>query len=151
MRKRYLCAAVGRFGFVVASIGVGTGPLAAQTDCLPPPLVSVLNEVTDTRRAVDVLTDHLNSAGEQPPQGQQQALEQVTSSLDDAATRTQIPQEQVVGLVCRLAAQEAPPGPAWRSCPPADLPARSWAASTPGADRTAARRPPRPPPAATGG
>jgi uncharacterized protein YhjY with autotransporter beta-barrel domain len=102
MRKRYLRAGVGRFGLVVASIGVGTGPLAAQTDCLPPPLVSVLNDATDTRRAVDVLTDHLASAGEQPPQGQQQALQQVTRFLNDAGTQAQIPQGEVAGLVCRL-------------------------------------------------
>jgi len=104
MRKRYLRAGVGRFGLVVASIGVGTGPLAAQTDCLPPPLVSVLNDATDTRRAVDVLTDHLASAGEQPPQGQQQALQQVTRFLNDAGTQAQIPQGEVAGLVCRLLA-----------------------------------------------
>ena len=104
MRRRYLRARVGRFGFVVASIGVVTSPLAAQTNCLPPPLVSVLNQATDTRRAVDVLTDHLDKAGDNAPQGQQRALQQVTKILDDTATRAQIPQEQVVGLVCRLLA-----------------------------------------------
>jgi hypothetical protein len=106
MRKRYLRARAGRFGLVVVSIGAGAAPLAAQTkpDCLPPPVASLLNEVTDTRRAVEVLTDHLDSAGEQLPRGQQQALQQVTRFLNDTATQAQIPQGEVVGVLCRLLA-----------------------------------------------
>jgi outer membrane lipase/esterase len=95
---------VGRFGLMVILIGAGGAPVAAQSQstCLAAPVLSVLDGVTDTRRAVDVLTDHLDNAGGELPQGVQNALQRVTSTLDRTASQVQVPREQVVELVCNL-------------------------------------------------
>ena len=101
MRQRHARALVGRFGFAVAFVGVGAVPLAAQPKCpLPPSVESLLREATSTSRAVEVLTGHLEGAGDNLPRGTQTALEQVTRTLDQTAS--EIPAGRVVDAVCDL-------------------------------------------------
>ena len=102
--RRISHARVGRFGLaVVLLMGAGGAPAAAQSSCLP---------LADTRRAVEVLTEHLNNAGNELSPGVQDAPQQVTRALNNTASRVQVPQEEVVGLVCNLVEKLAAQGAA---------------------------------------
>jgi uncharacterized protein YhjY with autotransporter beta-barrel domain len=106
MRSCYSRAGLGRIGLAVTAIGVGPAHLAAQTssDCLPPALASQLNEVMNTRRAAEVLTDNLDKPREELPQGLENALQKVTKVLNHTSGQAEIPAGQLAGLVCRLLA-----------------------------------------------
>jgi outer membrane lipase/esterase len=101
MRRRF-ARALGRFGLAVTFIGAGVGPLAAQSSKCPLPasVEALLREATNTSRAVEVLTEHLQSVGDNLPLGQLNAIEQVARTLSQ--TGSEIPSGLVVDTVCDL-------------------------------------------------
>lgn len=100
MRRCGACALVVRLGFAIGLIGAYGEPVAAQSSCLPPSVMNLLNGVTDTQSAVDVLTEQLNSAGGALSPTLRAALQNVTSQLGQTASQVPVAQGQVVGIVC---------------------------------------------------